>query len=453
MSSLSTDKRPLVDYGVQIRFIKDLHDTGGGYAEKTRGGNNATPPSNKYGVAVRVQGISGQPYVVLKDGEKGDSYGVQLKSQPRPPTPNSGPSSPYNSLSKSREATELPSPYAPVGNAANSPISPPEDEGGEAFGSPFKRPPGDGQAGSQGEREGRTGREGQVERLKAEPPPKMAAANGLEKKERGWANGEEFNEAGLKPVNLNGVGSRVGRPNGASFSASLGKYTGKKLNLDSFPEPPPPVSIEEEPVPAIDTNSLAPINKLINRFNSSTPGSAPQTRGRSGARQRLRFDERRRSRSLDARKDVQPEVSPPSPTSPILNPYATTLSPFSTSSTSSRSSAPSSSILGRSTASVTKVTALSAPKPSFKSPGKFVAKDTHPAIPKKPVGIITVAGRNLVCCHLLVLICPYVYFYLMCSFSLKDIPAPLRNQGHSAEVINGEEAQAKQAIYNILKEG
>ena len=80
MSALSTDKKPLVDYGVQIRFIKDLHDTGGGYPEKSRGGHNATPPSNKYGVAVRVQGISGQPYVVLKDGEKGDSYGVQLKS-------------------------------------------------------------------------------------------------------------------------------------------------------------------------------------------------------------------------------------------------------------------------------------------------------------------------------------------------------------------------------------
>ncbi|KAK5883993.1 hypothetical protein CesoFtcFv8_020259 [Champsocephalus esox] len=62
MSSPSTDRKPLVDYGVQIRFIKDLHDTGGGFPDKSKvNGSTATPPSSKYGVAVRVQGISGQP--------------------------------------------------------------------------------------------------------------------------------------------------------------------------------------------------------------------------------------------------------------------------------------------------------------------------------------------------------------------------------------------------------
>ncbi|XP_078146515.1 cingulin isoform X1 [Centroberyx gerrardi] len=421
MSALSTEKKPLVDYGVQIRFIKDLHDTGGGYPEKTRGSNGATPPSNKYGVAVRVQGISGQPYVVLKDGEKGDSYGVQLKTQAQTPNPSSGPSSPYNSLSKGQEPAELPNPYSPVGNMASSPVSPPEDEDGEIFRSPLKRPPGDGQAGSQGEGEGGAGRNGQVEKTKAESQPKVTA-NGVEKKKREWSNREEFNEAGLKPVKLNGAGPRGAQQNGVDFTGSLGRYSGKKLNMDSslesFPEPPPPVSTEEEPVPVIDTNSLAPINKLISKFNSGTPGSAPQTRGRSGARQRLRFDERRRSRSLDARKDVQPEISLRSPPSPTPNPYATPLSPLSTSSNLLTSSAPASGSLGKSPASVAKVTALAAPKPSFKSPGKFVAKDTPPAVPKKP-----------------------------------EISAPLRTQGQSAEVISGEDAQVKQAIYNILKEG
>ncbi|XP_070777946.1 cingulin isoform X2 [Enoplosus armatus] len=408
MSTLSTDRKPLVDYGVQIRFIKDLDDTGGGYPDKSRGSNSATPPSNKYGVAVRVQGISGQPYVVLKDGEKGDSYGVQLNT----PTPSSGPPSPCNSLPKiNKEPAELTNPYNPAVNTARSPVSAAEDEDGEIFGSPLKRPPGDGQAGIQGEEEGGAGREGQAGRSKAEPQLKGTASEADKNRDR--TSEEEYNEAGLKPVKLNGVGPRGVKQTGSGFTGSLGRYSGKKQCKDTPSEfTKPSASTDDEPVPVIDTNSLAPINKLISKFNSGTPGSAPQTRGRSGARQRLRFDERRRSRSLDARKD--PEVSLPSPSSPTLNPYAV---PLSTSSNLLTSSAPASSSLGRSPASVSKVTALEAPKQSFKSPGKFVAKDTTPAVAKKP-------------------------------------EIPLRGQkNQSTEVVNGEEAQVKQAIYNILKDG
>ncbi|XP_056154399.1 cingulin [Lampris incognitus] len=418
MSTLSSEKKPLVDYGVQIRFIKDLHDTGGGYPEKTRGGNAATPPSNKYGVAVRVQGISGQPYVVLKDGEKGDSYGVQLKTNAQHPASRSGSVSPHTSQTKSQEA-DVTNPYSPVCNKSNSPISPPDYEDGEIFGSPLRRPPGDGQAGSQGEAEGGAGTEAQVERTKIESQPK-ATANGMQKIAREWDSSEEFNEAGLKPVKLR-VGRKVVERNGISFTGSLGRHSGKKLNLNalsaSFPEPPPPVSIEEVPV-SVDTNSLAPINKLISKFNSSPTGSTTQARGRSGARQRLRFDERRRSRSLDARKDHLAEVSPPSPSSPTPNPYAIPLSPLSTPYDFSTPFAPGSGSLRKSPASVATVTALAAPKPGVTSLGRFVAKDTPPAIPKKP-----------------------------------DIPTPLRDQSHKVEVISSEEEQAKQVIYNILKEG
>ncbi|TMS18085.1 Cingulin [Larimichthys crocea] len=408
MSTLSTDRKPLVDYGVQIRFIKDLHDTGGGYPDKSKVNNTLTPPTNKYGVAVRVQGISGHPYVVLKDGEKGDSYGVQLNS----PTPSSGQPSPSNSLPRiNKEPTEITNPYSSAKNSARSPVSAGEDEDGEIFGSPLKRPPGDGQAGTQVEEEGGAGRERQAERQKAEPQLKATASEA--EKNSDWTTEEEYNEAGLKPVKLNGVGPKGAKQTGSGFTASLGRYSGKNLRKDTPPQSEPPASTNDVPVPEIDTNSLAPINKLISKFNSATPGSAPQARGRSGARQRLRFDERRRSRSLDARKDVQPEVSLPSPPSPTLNPYAV---PLSTSSNLLTSSAPASGSLGRSPASVAKVTTLEAPKPSFKSPRTFVAKDTTPAVAKKP-----------------------------------EIPPRTLNQ--SKEVINGEEAQVKQAIFNILKEG
>uniref|UniRef100_A0AAQ5YIV3 Myosin tail domain-containing protein n=1 Tax=Amphiprion ocellaris TaxID=80972 RepID=A0AAQ5YIV3_AMPOC len=388
MSSLSADRKPPVDYGVQIRFIKDLHDTGGSYPDKSKGSNSTTAPSNKYGVAVRVQGISGQPYVVLKDGEKGDSYGVQLNT---PPT------------------TEFVNPYGPVVNTSRSPVSPAEDEDGEIFGSPLKRPPGDGQAGTQGEEEGGAK---PAERPKAEPK----AAVGTTEKNR--TSEEEYNEAGLKPVKLNTAAAPKGVKQTAShFSGSMGRYNGKKPSTDSpsQPFPNPRVSTAEEPAPAIDTNSLAPINKLISKFNSAAPGSVPQTRGRPGARQRLKFDERRRSRSLDARKEVQPETSIPPAISPTLNPYA---APLSASSALLISSAPASSNLGKSPASVAKVTALEAPKASYKSPEKFVAKDTYPAVAKKPVSTNSggadelFAGMQLFLCFVSVFL-PY--------YSLKEI--------------------------------
>uniref|UniRef100_A0A3Q3X1E0 Myosin tail domain-containing protein n=1 Tax=Mola mola TaxID=94237 RepID=A0A3Q3X1E0_MOLML len=359
MSTISTDKKPLVDYGVQIRFIKDLHDTGGGYPDKSRANNSATTPSNKYGVAVRVQGISGQPYVVLKDGEKGDSYGVQLNT----PTPSSGPPSP----------SKITNPYSPAINTTHLPVSAVEDEDGEIFGSPLKRPPGDGQAGTQGEDEGEPRKDHKAERVKAEPQVKATTGN-LEKK-RDWTRKEEYNEAGLKPVKINGV-----EPSGLK-SAGLTKSLGRHK---------PPASTDGEPVPAVDTNSLTPVNKLISKFNNGTPASGPRTRGRPGARQRLRFDEHRRSRSLDARKDIPSEVSPPSPASPTVNPYAV---PQSTSMLL-MSSVPASSSLGRSPASVSKVTALEAPKSSFTLPGKLVEKDVAPVVAKKPVSTSNCGSRK-----------------------------------------------------------
>lgn len=77
MSAPASGRKTPVDYGVQIRFINDLDDTGGGGGGRR---DSSGKSSSRYGVAVRVQGIAGQPYVVLKDGKKGDSYGVQLRT-------------------------------------------------------------------------------------------------------------------------------------------------------------------------------------------------------------------------------------------------------------------------------------------------------------------------------------------------------------------------------------
>lgn len=366
MSTLSTDKKPLVDYGVQIRFIKDLHDTGGGYPDKSRANGTTAPPSNKYGVAVRVQGISGQPYVVLKDGEKGDSYGVQLNT----PNPTSGPPSPVSSLTRlNKEPAEISNPYSPAVSTTPSPASPADDEDGEIFGSPLRRPPGDGQAGTQGEEEGDAGRDGKAN--KSKPEPQVKAASKVEEN-KDLLHREEYNEAGLKPVRLNGVDPSRGKTASSGLTGSLGRKV-----KNATPPSEPPASGQDEPVSPVDTNSLTPVNKLISKFNSGTPSSGQQTRGRSGARQRLRFDERRRSRSLDARKDLEANASRTSPPSPTINPYA---APVSTSSTSAS--------LAKSPASVSKATAFEAPRQSFTLPGKLVEKDTAIAAMKKPVSTV-----------------------------------------------------------------
>lgn len=366
MSTLSTDKKPLVDYGVQIRFIKDLHDTGGGYPDKSRANSTTAPPSNKYGVAVRVQGISGQPYVVLKDGEKGDSYGVQLNT----PSPTSGPPSPVSSLTRlNTEPTDISNPYGPVVNMTHSPASPADDEDGEIFGSPLRRPPGDGQAGTQGEEEGGVGRDGKANKSKA--GPQVKAATKVEKN-KDLLHKEEYNEAGLKPVRLNGADPSRGKPASSGVTGSLGRKV-----KNSTPQYEPQASTQDGPVSPVDTNSLTPVNKLISKFNNGTPGGVQQTRGRSGARQRLKFDERRRSRSLDAKKDLETDVSRTSPPSPTINPYAASLSTSSTSGSLTKSPAP-----------VSKATAFEAPRQSFTLPGKFVEKDTAIAVMKKPVSTV-----------------------------------------------------------------
>uniref|UniRef100_A0A672UMJ0 Cingulin n=1 Tax=Strigops habroptila TaxID=2489341 RepID=A0A672UMJ0_STRHB len=94
------EKQSQVDYGVQIRFINDL--------QEPRRPPKARGKSGSYGVAVRVQGIAGQPFVVLNSGEKGsDSFGVQIKSNGSYPTPAAGPL-PSGSISSDSDLPENP---------------------------------------------------------------------------------------------------------------------------------------------------------------------------------------------------------------------------------------------------------------------------------------------------------------------------------------------------------
>ncbi|KAK2491348.1 hypothetical protein MC885_008823 [Smutsia gigantea] len=83
MKQVSTMAEPRgpVDHGVQIRFITEpVGDAEMGTLRRSGRRPAKDARANTYGVAVRVQGIAGQPFVVLNSGEKGgDSFGVQIK--------------------------------------------------------------------------------------------------------------------------------------------------------------------------------------------------------------------------------------------------------------------------------------------------------------------------------------------------------------------------------------
>ncbi|XP_074540150.1 cingulin isoform X3 [Halichoeres trimaculatus] len=229
MSAPSSGRKTPVDYGVQIRFINDLYDSGGGqpgFQPKTK-----TQTSSKYGVAVRVQGIAGQPYVVLKDGEKGDSYGVQLRTH--------YPSG-YSSLPRRRENTGTQGPDVGGGGQggalrrAQSHGSLLERDGEGGAGSEefqLSRPPGDGKSGSYGNLDGGVGVRGEREQARR--------VGGRETDmERGMWEG--------------------------SYRAGLNGSAGSVKSDHSHPDHPQQTNHSRQ--------KQTPVNRLINRFDAGNNG-------------------------------------------------------------------------------------------------------------------------------------------------------------------------------------
>nr|XP_040021066.1 cingulin isoform X3 [Gasterosteus aculeatus aculeatus] len=255
MSVPSSGRRTPADYGVQIRFINDPHDAGGGHPGPQPRTKPPTP--SKYGVAVRVQGIAGQPYVMLKDGKKGDSYGVQLRTQ--------YPSG-YSSLPRSKERAEPRAQRADVeeesggaghGGAlrraqSHGSLLDRDGEGGagsEDF--QLSRPPGDGKSGSYGNLDGGLGARGDGEQLRRAG----SREGGVERNT--WD--------GSNKTGLNG---------------SLGSVR----STQSYHDPPRQTNPRQTPV-----------NRLINRFDGSN------TRGQQGG--------------------LPAEQQDPRASSPLPNPY------------------------------------------------------------------------------------------------------------------------------------
>lgn len=270
-SAAMAEKQNPVDYGVQIRFINDL--------QEPRRPPKARGKPGSYGVAVRVQGIAGQPFVVLNSGEKGsDSFGVQIKSEGSYPTPPAGPQ-PSGSISSDSDLPE--NPYVGRQPRHGSSYSTSDEEASgvsatsrhEPRAPPGKRP--------LGEALRRTQSHGDLLGATADEPFATGAprASGSQQR-RALAGSKSSGTRNIPPEPSQASGSRAMAKDPCSDTEAAASAGGSD----------------------VDTKPLSSVDSLISKFDGKV-----QQRGRAGRRGRIPSEERKRSQSLDShvsRRDV-----------------------------------------------------------------------------------------------------------------------------------------------------
>ncbi|NXX56490.1 CING protein, partial [Scopus umbretta] len=264
-SAATAEKQSPVDYGVQIRFINDL--------QEPRRPPKARGKPGSYGVAVRVQGIAGQPFVVLNSGEKGgDSFGVQIKSEGSYPNPAAGPR-PSDSVSSDSDLPE--NPYAGRQPRHGSSYSTSDEEASGVS---------------------------ETSRHEPKPPPGKQPLG--EELRRAQSHGDLLSAAADEPFATGAPwasGSRQHRALAGSKSSSMLNIAPERSKASSSRAMAKnPCSDTEAAVDAsgsdVDTKPLSSVDSLISKFDGKV-----QQRGRAARRGRIPSEERKRSQSLDSR--------------------------------------------------------------------------------------------------------------------------------------------------------
>ncbi|KAF1476933.1 Cingulin, partial [Eudyptula minor novaehollandiae] len=256
------EKQSPVDYGVQIRFINDL--------QEPRRPPKARGKPGSYGVAVRVQGIAGQPFVVLNSGEKGsDSFGVQIKSEGSYPNPPTGPQ-PSGSISSDSDLPENPYTRRQPRHGSSYSTSDEEASGVSATSRHKPKPP-PGEQPLQEELR-RTQSHGDLLSTAAEEPF-AAGAPQASGSRRHWAvaGGKSSSMLNIAPERSKASGSRAMAKDPSSDTEAAVDAGGSD----------------------VDTKPLSSVDSLISKFNGK--------RGRAARRGRIPSEERKRSQSLDSR--------------------------------------------------------------------------------------------------------------------------------------------------------
>ncbi|KAJ7307245.1 hypothetical protein JRQ81_009241 [Phrynocephalus forsythii] len=320
INGTTVEKHSPIDYGVQIRFINDLKEPS--KPQKLR--SKSSKPGS-YGVAVRVQGIDGQPFVVLNSGEKGgDSFGVQIKgegkygmqswSQPLeetfPGSPGAASSSKDASGSISSDSDLPENPYGMKPSLYSSQYSTSDEEQvpkqgvpklGSLDGAHLSRSnAASAQSGYRtlpqkkvlGEQLRRTQSHGSLLSTELDEPPEASPnrtkpTNVLQAPPSGAASRSTslMNLSGHKPPSP---------PEDAGNNVSGLRPVRKSLPSDmASAEPRQTANTSGDD---IDTKPLSSVDSLINKFDGKA-----QHRGRASRRSRISLEDRKRSQSLDGR--------------------------------------------------------------------------------------------------------------------------------------------------------
>lgn len=285
-----------VGQGVQIRFIDNLKEE-----HKPKRGRSK---QESYGVAIRVQGIDGQPFVVLNSGDKAkSSYGVQIKTDhsygnasPNPPLPDyqgiaTKASPTVRSISSDLELPE--NPYETKSyRAASLHYSSTSDE--EQNAKPRSKP--------------RALQPTQKEELRRSQSQGSLVDHELEDSygydghysERSSTLDTTYSQSSssrgsLKKLDNGDCPTRSGfKPATSQQPTSFFSRSSQQRKDVSSPSSP------KLPSEDIDTKPLSSVDSLITKFDSKPPG-----RGRPGQRSQALIENRKRSQSLDGRKSFQ----------------------------------------------------------------------------------------------------------------------------------------------------
>ncbi|XP_072405086.1 cingulin isoform X1 [Chiloscyllium punctatum] len=330
----TVDRQGPVDYGVQIRFINDLQET-----HKSKKAKKNVAKSGSYGVMVRVQGISGQPYVVLNNSDGvSPAPGAQYRTDSvRDSIPEENGSAVPGTYPEIREvAKELDVPENPYGDSTS---------GRRPTGNDSQCSTSDEEAGSRhyvrlydSEAYLRSSRNaGSYESVEGHMSlPRRRPAHSEEQLRKSHSQGSLLNlEEEPFPLDLPS-GKRVDQNTRSSVastsseqsgSSGRGKMQGYSNNL--YPDEPranlsmssstswskPPskassatdVSLQSNDTSAIDTKPLSSVDSLISKFDRS----GGQQRGRTARRNRITASDQKRSQSLDNRVPTHRSSSGP----------------------------------------------------------------------------------------------------------------------------------------------
>ncbi|XP_038238948.1 cingulin isoform X2 [Dermochelys coriacea] len=297
-----------VDYGVQIRFIDDL--------KEMKKPQNIRPKHSKpgsYGVAVRVQGIDGQPFVVLNSGAKGeDSFGVQIKSESKYGNPahsqwpeQLAPNSVREGLGSISSDSDLPeSRYV----ARRSQYSTSDEElSSQRY--PRETRPVSTEAAHSYRQDGSLSPQGSSRQL----PPQRPFGEELRRTQShssllSPSSGETY---GPSPLSMQTRGTYQSQSPASTKSSSMLDIAGRKRTdpsreshaasgqrLVTKPSPDPESPGPQQPADQndIDTKPLSSVDSLITKFDGKV-----QQRGRAARRSQISLEGKKRSQSLKGR--------------------------------------------------------------------------------------------------------------------------------------------------------